>query len=194
MESPRREIKLKICVVGQSRVGKTSLIRRFVHDQFDEKYLYTIGANVSKRTFDLVLPGSDDRWSLVLTLWDIMGEKGFLDLLREAYFQGTSGVVAVADLSRPETFEEVDMWIGAIKEVAGTDTPVILVANKLDLVDPRKVDCSPLTATAARHCAPLLPTSAKIGENVESAFTLVARLAMGTLFHQREPPLAAAKQ
>ena len=185
-----RELKIKVCVVGTPGVGKTSLTRRFVYDAFSEKYLYTVGASMSKKVLDLTLPGTDEPWSVVLIVWDIMGERSFLDLVKEAYFRGASGVIAVADLTRPETFGEFDTWIRAVKEVAGADIPVAILGNKVDLVDFQSLDWSPLAMSAARHAAPLLPTSAKTGENVENAFQLMAKLAVVTVLRKearREP-------
>jgi len=80
-----KELKIKICLVGTPGVGKTSLTRRFVYDTFSEKYLYTVSANMSKKVLDLTPPGTDERWSVVLIVWDIMGERTFLDLVKEAY-------------------------------------------------------------------------------------------------------------
>ena len=179
-----KELKIKICLVGTPGVGKTSLTRRFVYDTFSEKYLYTVGANMSKKVLDLTPPGTDERWSVVLIVWDIMGERTFLDLVKEAYFRGASGVVAVADLTRPETFGEFDTWIHAVKEVAGADVPVVIFANKVDLVDFQTLDWSPLATSAAQHAAPLLPTSAKSGENVENPFLLIGQLALVTVLRK----------
>ncbi len=178
MDAPTRDLKIKVCMVGVSEVGKSSLIRRFVYDEFDDRYVYTLGAKVSKKVLDLIPPGGSETWHVILTLWDIMGDRVLVDLVKDAYFMGASGVIAVADLTRPETFPEVDLWIGAVKEIAGRDTPVVLLGNKLDLVNFRDLDWSPLAGTAAAHSAPLLPTSARSGANVETAFSTIARLAL----------------
>lgn len=179
------ELKMKVCVIGTARVGKTSLIRRFVYDQFDESYLVTIGATVAKTVLEVALPGSTDRRSVVLMLWDIMGEKTFMELLKEAYFKHTSGIIAVADLSRPETFADVDLWIGGAREVAGGDVPVVLLGNKLDLVDFRDLDWSPLAQSCVKFSAPFLPTSARDGKNVQVAFDMLARLALTRMMERR---------
>jgi Ras-related protein Rab-6A len=177
MAATIRELRMKVCVVGASKVGKSSLIRRFVYNEFDETYYFTIGANISKAVLDVSLPGSENPWQVVLMLWDIMGEKTYMDLLKEAYFKQASGVIAVADLSRPETFVDTNVWIRGVRAVAG-DIPVVLLGNKLDLVDFRELDWSPLAAASAQYAAPLLPTSAKEGNNVQVAFSTIARVAL----------------
>jgi GTPase SAR1 family protein len=69
----------------------------------------------------------------------------------------------------------MDGWVGAVREVAG-DVPVVIAGNKLDVVDFRDLDWSPLASTATRFSAPLLPTSAKTGDNVQVGFSMIARL------------------
>src|SRR5207253_4979715 len=95
----QKHVKAKVCLVGDVAVGKTSLIRRFVQDEFDDRYITTLGAKVSKREMQF---GTPDRTQIHMdmTVWDIMGEKGFRDLLKEAFFHGAKGVVAVCDLTR----------------------------------------------------------------------------------------------
>lgn len=178
MDAALHEVKRKVCVVGGARVGKTSLIRRFVYDQFDDRYLFTIGASVSKTVVELTLPGDARRWQVSLILWDIMGEKTFGELLKEMYFRNSAGLIAVADLSRPETFPEVNDWIRGAREATHPDLPVVLLGNKLDLVDLRTLDWSPLAETCARFSAPFLPASAKAGDNVQAAFSTIAHLAV----------------
>ena len=82
-----KEIKTKVCLVGDNNVGKTSLIRRFVLDSFDDKYTSTIGTKVTKKEVN-VKRDNGREVSLSMLVWDIMGQKGFRELLRESYFYG----------------------------------------------------------------------------------------------------------
>src|SRR2546421_5128066 len=111
-----QRIKTKVCLVGEAAVGKTSLIRRFVQDEFDDRYITTLGAKVSKREMQF---GTPDRTQIHMdmTVWDIMGEKGFRDLLKEAFFYGAKGVVAVSDLRRYCTLHELHDWTQAAVNV-----------------------------------------------------------------------------
>src|SRR5881396_1312474 len=77
-----QRIKTKVCLVGEAAVGKTSLIRRFVQDEFDDRYITTLGAKVSKREMAFETPDRT-KIHMDMTVWDIMGEKGFRDLLKE---------------------------------------------------------------------------------------------------------------
>lgn len=171
MERPK--MKVKICLVGEGAVGKTCLIRRFIHDQFDDRYISTLGAKVSKK--ELIVNGESGEIDVDMTIWDIMGEKGFRELLKEAYFHGAQGVLAVADVTRKETLDDLGDWIAAVAKVTG-DIPVQLLANKIDLKEQMAVTEDDVRETAAVHKAPCLYTSAKTGENVEAGFANLAKL------------------
>src|SRR6058998_257115 len=105
MES--RRMKIKVCLVGEAAVGKTSLIRRFVLDDFDDKYIQTLGTKVSKKELSLPGPAGDGKLKVDMTIWDIMGQKGFRELLKEAYFYGAKGIFAVCDVTRRVTLDDL---------------------------------------------------------------------------------------
>src|SRR5437870_2058230 len=102
----RQKMKVKICLVGEGAVGKTCLIRRFIQDQFDDRYISTLGAKVSKK--EIKVDGPNGGMDVDMTIWDIMGEKGFRELLKEAYFHGAQGVLAVCDVTRKETLDDLE--------------------------------------------------------------------------------------
>ncbi len=112
-------LKAKICLVGEAAVGKTSLIRRYVKDQFEDKYITTLGAKVSKKEMSFEVPKADMNVHLIMVIWDIMGEKTFRDLTKEAFFHGTKGILAVCDLTRYNTLRELDDWIESVFGVVG---------------------------------------------------------------------------
>lgn len=163
--------KLKVCLLGDEAVGKTSTIRRYLLNQFSSEYMRTIGTLVSKKTVEVAYQGR--RLQADLILWDIMGHKDFLDLLREAYFYKANGLIGVADLSRPETIEGLRGWIQGAHAAMGT-VPLEILGNKVDLVeDPVAVERE-LAALCHDFRANYELTSAKTGLNVERAFTTVA--------------------
>ncbi len=166
-------MKFKVCLVGEQAVGKTSLILRYVLGQFDERYMMTLGARVSKKTVDLQAQDGA-QVSVELLVWDIMGQKGFRELLREAYFHGAQGILAVCDITRKDSLGEIRGWIENVHNTVGK-IPVVLVANKSDLKDKYALNQGALETFADPYGAPVLRTSAKTGENVEAAFLLLAR-------------------
>lgn len=175
-----QRIKTKVCLVGEAAVGKTSLIRRFVQDAFDDRYITTLGAKVSKRELPFHLPGAKPV-HMDMTIWDIMGEKGLRDLLKEAFFHGAKGVLAVADLTRYSTLKELDDWVQGVFKVVG-EVPVVYAINKADLKDEVMILYGDKEISEASRAfqAPYFHVSAKTGQNVE---TLFRRL--GTMVLQR---------
>ena len=164
-------MKAKVCLVGEAAVGKTSMVRRFVLDEFDDRYVTTLGAKVSKKELSLDMPDEDRRVQVDMTLWDIMGEKGFRELLKDAYFQGARGILAVADLTRYSTLKELDDWVTSVFKVAG-ELPVVYAVNKLDLRDEVMIlfGQKEIEEHAKAFAAPWMYTSARTGENVEASF------------------------
>ncbi|MCJ2531553.1 MAG: GTP-binding protein [Candidatus Thermoplasmatota archaeon] len=170
----QEKMKVKICLVGEGAVGKTCLIRRFVHDEFEDRYISTLGAKVSKR--EIIVDGANGGEVAVdMTIWDIMGEKGFRELLKEAYFHGAQGVLAVCDLTRRDTLYDLHDWVKAVNKVTG-DIPVQFLANKKDLADQRSFEDKEMESVAAKYNSAFLSTSAKTGDNVSEAFEKLARM------------------
>ena len=168
-----RRLKSKVCLVGEKAVGKTSLIRRLVLNQFDDRYITTIGTKVSKK--ELEFEGKDVNIQLDMTIWDIMGEKGFRELLKEAYFYGANGVLAVADLTRKKSLVDLDDWVDSTMKEAGK-VPVVIALNKVDLEDDAEFGDKEATEIARAFEAPFVYTSAKTSENVQDVFEMLGRM------------------
>ncbi len=173
--SETRRIMAKAVLVGDKSVGKTSLIRRYVTDQFDDRYLLTLGAKVTKKEVAVDIPQQALHAVLELNVWDIMGQVGFRELAKEAYFHGSRGILAVVDMTRKSTLDDIGDWIRAVQDVAGP-VPLVLLANKHDLTTQAMMTQAQVAEAAkALGCASFL-TSAKTGENVEAAFRHLASL------------------
>jgi small GTP-binding protein len=176
-----KHIKVKIALVGDKAVGKTSLIRRFVTDQFDDRYLLTLGTKVMRKVVPVPFAARELLVNVDMAIWDIMGQVGFREITKDAYFFGASGALAVIDLTRRDTLEGLEDWIAAVESVAGK-VPVVLAVNKKDLVDEAAYRAEDIQAVANRIGCPHLMTSAKTGENVEVVFrALGARVAQRQL-------------
>jgi small GTP-binding protein len=173
-----RNIKMKVCLIGEFAVGKTSLIQRYVYDTFTDRYIQTIGAKITKKALLLRYPERNTNLDIDLTIWDIMGEKGFRELLKEAYFYGAQGLLAVCDMTRQDTYYELPTWISAVEKVAGT-VPIVFLGNKTDLADERTVEEADMEMIGDSYDSCYLLTSALTGENVETAFLKIAERIAG---------------
>ncbi len=167
-------MKRKICFVGDQGVGKTSLIRRFTQDTFSDDYVRTLGAVATKKSVTVADPaGAPVQVDLVIL--DIMGDRSFMQLFRDAYFSGAAAVLAVFDLTAPATLDALPEWIRGVRRTVGA-VPVVAIGNKADLEGRASVSSSDV----ARVLGPLeldpVLTSAKTGQNVEAAFLRLATL------------------
>src|SRR5207245_10384202 len=103
MKMPLEVVKLKVCMAGEGAVGKTSLLRRYVLDEYDDRYVATLGTKITKKSLTVPRPGGGGQVSVDVILWDIMGTPMLRELLKEAYYHGANGILAVADLTRHHT-------------------------------------------------------------------------------------------
>jgi len=163
------KMKLKICLVGEAAVGKTSLIRRFVADVFEDRYVATLGAKVTKKELRVRMPVSGERILSILTVWDILGHGGFRDIVKHSYFRGAQGILAVCDVTRPLTMFHLEGWKHAVWDIAG-DIPAYVLANKEDLAEETRLEEDDLDAFCEGWGCPYVFTSAKTGRGVEEAF------------------------
>ncbi len=167
-----RRMKAKLVLMGEGGVGKTSLIRRFVLNEYQDTYLHTIGTKVSK--IALTVPyGADVEVQMDMSIFDIMGQHGFRDLVRETYFHGAQALLAVCDLTRLDSLTALDEWIPSGLEIAG-DVPVYILVNKKDLIDRRAFTDEQVQKVAESFSAPWVMTSARTGEFVDDAFNALA--------------------
>jgi small GTP-binding protein len=162
-----KEFSKKIILLGDEAVGKTSLIRRVVVDQFDDKYITTIGTKITAK--ELQINTNEIVTYLRLQIWDILGQKGYTKLHRSS-FRGTNGVFMVADITRKDTLKSLEnYWIPEVENIAGS-VPFIILANKSDLMNRAEFKEKELKGFALKYKAPFYFTSAKNGENVNEAF------------------------
>ena len=159
-------IQKKVCMLGATGVGKTSLVSRFVLSLFSDTYLTTIGVKVDKKAVSV------DGRDVTLMLWDIYGQDEF-QTVRESYLRGASGYLLFADGTRQRTLDTTRELQTTAEGVLGR-VPFVLVLNKADLADEWRVDDKALWRMAEDGWT-VIRTSAKSGAGVEDAFLKLAR-------------------
>ncbi len=163
--------RFKVLLTGPWGVGKTSLVRKYVEKKFTEDYLPTIGASVMIKELDIKVHGADSHVSLMI--WDIAAQETF-KIMRSTFYSGASGVFLVADLSRLQSFEQVQEWGDELKKLL-PDVPVVFLANKADLeyfLDDKYIQEIADKVGAAK----VFKTSALNGANVQEAFRFLTDL------------------
>jgi small GTP-binding protein len=159
-------VQRKVCMLGATSVGKTSLVRRFVESIFSEKYQATIGVKIDRKLVAI------DGAQVSLLLWDLQGEDEF-QRVRLSYLRGASGLIYVADGTRPETLATTRSIRASAEETVGA-VPSLILLNKSDLNSAWALDEAVVEANAPTGI-PIVRTSAKTGANVEDAFSALVR-------------------
>ncbi|MFX1250817.1 MAG: Rab family GTPase [Promethearchaeota archaeon] len=159
---------IKIVILGDEQVGKTSLLHRLIYDTFKTSYKATLGVDVLKKTIEDL--------DVELSLWDFSGQKIF-EKLRAAYYADCGGAALVFDVTHKESFESIKTWQDeAIKNSGHPTLTFMLLANKCDLASSQAVSDETMEAFAQSNNIKLIKISAKTGENVEMAFREFAKV------------------
>lgn len=173
-------MKSKVVLLGDGGVGKTSLIRRFVVDQYSDDYITTIGTKVSKRSLNLGHPAAEVE--MAMQIWDVLGQKGYSGV-QETAMKGAQGVLLVYDVTSDESRRSLDdYWLPAVWRLAGR-VPMVIAGNKSDLVADRVWAEDYLYFLAQKYTCPGILTSAKTGDRVEDTFKSLAEQILAAAGH-----------
>ena len=159
------DVKLKIMVLGESMVGKTSLITRYTNDKFGGRYLCTVGIDFQKKKIEL------NNKTVLLQIWDTAGQERFRNVTKN-YFQSSQGFVLAYDINNKESFEKVQFWVQEIKSNAEEQIKCILIGTKCD-IDRREVSEEEGHDLAKKYGYKFLETSAKENININETFDIL---------------------
>ena len=164
-------INLKIILVGDVSVGKTSIIERYINNDFQNDYICTIQCEQKTKIIT-----EDLNTSIRMNIWDTVGQEKYRSLTRQ-YYRDCQGVIIVFDITRKQTFDYLQIWIDEITQYCGKDTPIIVIGNKSDLIDKREVSENNINEKLNDEYK-YFEVSAKNGNNVALAFNEMKKLIM----------------
>lgn len=162
------EYKFKVVVVGDSGVGKTNLIHRFVKNNFNENTKATVGVEFLSKTFKI----KGDVFKI--EVWDTAGQERY-KAITASYYKGSNGALIVYDLTRESSFNNIEKWAKELKDKVGDKICLIMVGNKNDLKDEIVVKSEEALEKAKMMNFPFMETSALDGNGVKEAFFCLIR-------------------
>jgi len=164
-------------MVGDSGVGKSSLLKRFANREFTGDYISTIGVDFEIKTLEI------DGKSVKLQIWDTAGQERFQNITT-SYYRGAHCIILVYDITQIETFQHVHKWHKQIQEHSNSNVQILLVGNKSDLGANRQVPYEDAEEMANQLGVSVFETSAKDATNVDQAFYHIANQAIQNKVHK----------
>ncbi|MFX1445216.1 MAG: GTP-binding protein [Promethearchaeota archaeon] len=166
---PVGDFATKLILCGDYMVGKTSLIKRFVEDKFQESYLSTLGVEISKKSLEL-----EETTNVNFIIWDIAGQRTQMGPYKRRFYSGVNAAFIVLDRTREENLNSIEYWYEDIKQAVSTNIPIVIVGNKSDLENEIAIAEREIKNVADKFGFHYILTSAKTGENVNDAFLYIA--------------------
>jgi small GTP-binding protein len=168
------QVQLKLLIIGESGVGKSSILQRFIDNQFHGAFSSTIGIDFRAKT--ITVKGVD----VELQIWDTAGQEKFFAITK-SYYRGADGIFLVFDLSNVSTFKHVEKWVSVIRNQTRGSVPVMVIGNKKDLLSEEEVSGAGRAVSRLEEVAGELETSwfltsASSGENIEKIFYSLCEL------------------
>ena len=160
------ELTIKLLIVGDSTVGKTNFIKKYVENKFNESYFASTGIDLI--TTSIKIEGK----SFKIQIWDTAGQEKYRAMTKNLFLK-TQGIVIIFDISNETSFINLKSWMNDIKEECSADIPMILVGNKLDLEDKRVIDKERAMEFAKNKKLEYIETSSKTGENINKSLSLI---------------------
>ena len=160
------EMMFKVVLVGDSFVGKTNIMSKYLKDEFHEDSKATVGVEFGSKQFTI------EGHPIKAQIWDTAGQERY-KAITSAYYKGAKGAFVVYDITRKSSFESIDKWVNDLTATADKKITIVVIGNKSDLEDQRQVPKENGEEKAAKLEVAFLETSAFSGENLDKAFELM---------------------
>ena len=162
------EMMVKVILIGDSGVGKTNIMSKFLKNQFMEESKATIGVEFGSKLFN------HEGHKIKAQIWDTAGQEKY-KAITGAYYKGSKGALVVYDITQKKTFENIEKWVNDLKAAGDPKITIILIGNKNDLDDKRQVSKDQGEEKARSFGCAFLETSAYSGDNIDKAFNLMVK-------------------
>ena len=162
------QIVLKLLLLGDSSVGKTSILLKYISNKFDESSISTVGVDYMDKIIDY------NKFKIKLQIWDTSGEEKFRTITKN-FYRNADGLLVVFDLTKKESYDHIRIWINEAKE-NNDKLKTLLIGNKLDLKDERIVAIDVAKQFAEKNNLKYIETSAKDGTNINESFQAIIDL------------------
>ena len=166
MADEEYEMMVKVIIIGDSSVGKTNIMNKYLKNEFLEDSKATVGVEFGSKLFKI------EGHNIKAQIWDTAGEEKY-KAITGAYYKGSKGAFVVYDITRKESFDSVDRWINDLKSTGDSKMTIILIGNKCDLEDKREVPKEKGEEKARSFGCAFLETSALSGDNIEKGFEMM---------------------
>jgi small GTP-binding protein len=166
MEDDNYEMMFKVVLVGDSFVGKTNIMSKYLKNEFHEDSKATVGVEFGSKEFNV------EGHVIKAQIWDTAGQERY-KAITSAYYKGAKGAFVVYDITRKSSFESIDKWISDLQSSADKKLTVVVIGNKCDLEDQRQITKEQGEEKASKLEVAFLETSAFSGENLDKAFEMM---------------------
>ncbi|KAJ5077762.1 ras-related protein rab-8b [Anaeramoeba ignava] len=162
------DFNFKLILIGHTGVGKTNILTKFCDNQFSENFQITIGVEYKTQIVEI-----NDK-KVELRIWDTAGQERYQSMTK-LYYRSSNGVFIVYDITNPESFNKLDYWIKELKSQEQANAMFMIIGNKCDLEDKRKISKEKGEKFAKENDVLFMETSAKDGTNIEEAFEVLTK-------------------
>ena len=162
------EMMVKVIIIGESGVGKTNIMSKYLKNQFMENSKATVGVEFGSKLFKY------QGHKIKAQIWDTAGQEKY-KAITGAYYKGSKGALVVYDITRKDTFATLEKWVNDLKVASDPKLTMLLIGNKSDLDDKREVSKDQGEEKAKSFECAFLETSALSGDNIDKAFELMVK-------------------